>query len=568
MLGRGAIPHLVFIRRILMTHPHAFARRSARTTGDFAIRTLLCYLALSPAACTSRADRPVTTAATAPAGSEARGSAGTLGGADGDWPMWQKDLRGSRYNAAENVITPSTVARLKLKWSFVFPDVENGWHGSQPAVVGHTLYVGWGDGRIYALDARTGETRWVSEGAASAGESVRTGPAVADGKVIFGDTGGSLYALDAGTGRQVWSMRLAEHKATSSPLVFDGKVYVGLLAGEEAAAKNAAYPCCTERGQFVSVSLATGKVRWRRYTMPPAERAGSWPSGAAKYEPSGAGVWSSSAIDPVSRTVFYGTGNAFTGTSGDHDSVMALDADTGALRWKRQMTHPDQWTLGCVEPTAVNCAGMADGTNLDWDFGSSPNVFTVGGRTLVGIGQKSGFYHAFDATTGQIVWQRQTSVAQHNGGSMGILWGTAYDGRRIYVATWRAKPGALFGLDAATGAILWRTPNPADGCTTGGAAAHSDVCTVANMAAVTATPGLVYEGGMDGKMRIYRAEDGEILWQYDTVREFTGVNNVTGRGGAIPGSGGAVVAHGMLYVLSGTNSWFGITGRVLLAFGL
>ena len=132
-------------------------------------------------------------------------------------------------------------------------------------------------------------------------------------------------------------MRLAEHKATSSPLVFDGKVYVGLLAGEEAAAKKAAYPCCKERGEFVSVSLATGNVRWRRYTMPPAERAGSWPGGAARYEPSGAGVWSSSAIDPVSRTVFYGTGNAFTGTSGDHDSVMALDADTGALRWKRQM---------------------------------------------------------------------------------------------------------------------------------------------------------------------------------------------------------------------------------------
>ena len=70
--------------------------------------------------------------------------------------------------------------------------------------------------------------------------------------------------------------------------------------------------------------------------------------------------------------------------------------------------------------------------------------------------------------------------------------------------------------------------------------------TVANMSAVTATPGLVYEGGIDGKMRIYRAEDGKSLWQYDTVREFTGVNHATEPGGAIPGGGGAVVAHGML----------------------
>ena len=563
-----------------MTHPHDCARRSApRTLGDAAIGALLCVVALSPAACTSRAERPITTAATAPAGAGARGSEGPPGATAGDWPGWQKDLRGTRYNAAETVITPATVAGLKLKWSFVFPDVGDRAHGNQPAVVGDTLYVGWGDGRIYALDARTGETRWVSEAAASAGAEVSTGAAVADGKVIFGDSGGSLYALDAGTGRPLWSVRVGEHETariSSSPLVFDGNVYVGVANGEEATATDPAYPCCTARGQFVSVSLATGNVRWRRYTMPPAERAGSWPDGVAKYAPAGAGVWSSPAIDAASRTVFYGTGNSFTGTSGpgqDDDTVIALNIDTGELRWKQQINHPDVWTVGCIRPferhlPVEHCAGMADGTNIDWDFGSSPNVFTVGSRTLVGIGQKSGIYHAFDATTGQIVWQRQTSIAQPNGGSMGILWGTAYDGRRLYVATSMAKPGTLFGLDPATGEILWRTPNPADGCTTGGAAAHADACHLAHMSAVTTTPGLVYEGSMDGKMRIYRAEDGSILWQYDTVREFTGVNHVTGSGGAIAGHGGAVVAHGMLYVQSGYYTWFGIQGRVLLAFGL
>jgi polyvinyl alcohol dehydrogenase (cytochrome) len=555
-----------------MTHPHHRARGSApRTIGGVAIVALLHVAALSPAACSSRAERPVTTAAAAPAGVGAHGSDGPPGATAGDWPGWQKDVRGTRYNAAETEITPSTVAGLKLKWSFVFPELKDSAPASQPAVVGHTLYVGGGDGKIYALDARTGETLWVSDRAATAGAAVHSGPAVADGKVIFGDYQGSLHALDAGTGRPVWSVRLGEHDSaviSSSPLVFEGNVYVGVANSEEAAAAKAAYPCCTARGQFVSVSLATGHVRWRRYTLPPAERAGSWPSGEARYEPAGAGVWSSPAIDPVSRTVFYGTANNFTGTSGDHDSVIALDADTGAVRWKQQITHPDAWTVGCIRPTIEHCAGMADGTNVDWDFGSSPNVFTVGGRTLVGIGQKSGFYHAFDATTGQIVWQRQLSVAQHNGGSMGILWGTASDGRRLYVATWLGKPGTLFGLDPATGEILWRTPNPVDGCTTGGAAAHSDTCTLANMSAVTATPGLVYEGGMDGKMRIYRAEDGEIVWQYDTVREFTGINHLTGPGGAIAGHGGAVVAHGMLYVRSGYFSWFGMQGRVLLAFGL
>jgi polyvinyl alcohol dehydrogenase (cytochrome) len=560
-----------------MTHSHDRARRSApQTLGDVALVALLCVAALSPAACSSRAERPVAIAATAPAGAGARGSEGPPGATGGDWPGWQNDLRGTRYNAAETAITPATVAGLKLKWSFVFPDGGDEGHGSQPAVVGNTLYVGWEDSKIYALDARTGETLWVSEGAGGAGGSVHTGPAVADGKVIFGDTRGWLRALDAGTGRPLWSVRLGEHETatiSSSPLVFDGNVFVGVANGEEATAADPGYPCCKARGQFVSVNLATGTVRWRRYTNWPAERAGSWPSGEARYEPSGAGVWSSPAVDPVSRTVFYGTGNNFTGTGEENDSVIALDADTGALRWKQQMTHPDKWTVGCIRPLerhlpVEHCAGMEDGTNVDWDFGSSPNVFTVGGRTLVGIGQKSGIYHAFDARTGQIVWQRQTSVAQHNGGSMGIVWGTAYDGRRIYAATWHGKPGTLFGLDPATGEIVWRTPNPADGCTTGGGAAHSDACHLAHISAVTATPGLVYEGSMDGKMRIYRAEDGAILWQYDTVREFTGVNHATGSGGAIAGHGGAVVAHGMLYVQSGYYLWAGMPGRVLLAFGL
>jgi len=158
-----------------MTHPHDRARRSAsRILGDVII-IALHVAALSPAACSSRAERPVTTAATVPAGAGAHGSEGPPGASAGDWPGWQKDLRGTRYNAAETVITPSTVAGLKLKWSFVFPDAGDDGHGSQPAVVGNTLYVGWEDSKIYALDARTGETMWVSEGATSDGASIATG---------------------------------------------------------------------------------------------------------------------------------------------------------------------------------------------------------------------------------------------------------------------------------------------------------------------------------------------------------------------------------------------------------
>lgn len=114
-----------------------------------------------------------------------------------------------------------------------------------------------------------------------------------------------------------------------------------------------------------------------------------------------------------------------------------------------------------------------------------------------------------------------------------------------------------------------RHPNPANGCDWGGAAKHKDICELAHGPAVTTTPGLVWEGSDDGKMRAYSAKDGKVLWEYDTVRDFAGVNGLTGHGSAISASGGAVVSNGMLYVQSGYEPFYPSEhGNVLLAFGL
>lgn len=209
---------------------------------------------------------------------------------------------------------------------------------------------------------------------------------------------------------------------------------------------------------------------------------------------------------------------------------------------------------------------------MDFDVGATPNLFFAGGRALVGVGQKSGVYHTLDARTGAVVWERQLAVPDFNDpdpGGAGIEWGSSFDGRRIYVATWRANPGTLFALDPATGATLWQTPAPAQGCTTGGAGANPELCWPAFTPAVTTSPGLVYEGAADGKMRVYSSSNGALLWEYDTVRDFMGVNGVPGRGRAISGNGGAVVVDGMLYVQSGYYPFYPTDkGHVLLAFGL
>lgn len=507
-------------------------------------------------------------AAVAPA--QASGTAGS-----GDWPTWQGDTVGSRHNAAEHRITARNVSKLKLRWAFAYPKT-GALAKSQPAVVDGSIFFGGPDGKFYALDARTGAGRWTFELASvdpgsAATAVVLDGPAVARGKVYFGDSRGYVYALDQRTGRLRWAKDTETHPAgmhTSSPLYHQGRIYIGASSGENTG--DADYPCCTFRGHIDALDAETGELDWRYWTVPEPVRTGSWPSGAARFEPSGAGVWSSPIIDPRSGTLYVGTGQNYTGSAGDFDSLLALDARTGKVRWKQQVTKADTWRSLCNDPDPEGyCPGLKDGSALDYDIGATPNLIRLGNRTLVGVGQKSGVYHAFDARTGAVEWRRQIGVPLPSGGISGIQWGSSYDGRRIYVATYFADPGTVFALNPADGRILWQTPNPANGCAWGGAANFPDVCTLAHTPAVTTTPGLVWEGSNDGKMRAYSARDGRVLWEYDTVREFAGVNGLTGFGSAVSGNGGAVVANGMLYIQSGYFPFYPSEhGNVLLAFSL
>lgn len=514
----------------------------------------------------------MTGAAVTPAGAAPGPAPGAV--LAGDWPTWQHDTYGSRFNPAEHRITPGNVGGLKLKWAFTYPK-DAGTPRSQPAVTGGVAYFGGPDGVFYARDARTGAARWSYRLPTTSDypASVQDGPAVARGKVFFGDNHGTLYALDQRTGKLAWSTRLDSETTailTSSPIVSGNRVYVGISSAQNTLGKT--FPCCTFRGQLDAVDVRTGKVAWRHYTVPKPQKTGTWPSGAAKYEPSGGGVWSTPAIDPVTRTLYVGTGQNYTGSGGDFDSVLALDTATGKARWTRKMTDVDTWRSECnpqSEEDKAYCPNLPDGTALDFDLGAAPNIFRAGGRTLIGIGQKAGVYHVLDARTGKIVWQRQLSKPMPSGGLSGIQWGTSYDGHRLYIATYMADPGTLFAMDPATGHVFWKTPAPADGCTTGGAAAYPDICQRGFTPAVTTTPGLVWEGGMDGKMRAYSARTGSVLWTYDTMRQVTGVNGAVGRGGALAGGGGAVVANGMLYVQSGYafTPYPNDKGSVLLAFG-
>jgi polyvinyl alcohol dehydrogenase (cytochrome) len=239
---------------------------------------------------------------------------------------------------------------------------------------------------------------------------------------------------------------------------------------------------------------------------------------------------------------------------------MALAMDTGRVIWKQQVLSGDAWNVGCLEPGRSKCPETA---GPDHDFGSAPALVTLQGKRIVLGGQKSGQMHAFDADSGEPMWHTQVGAGGVLGG---IEWGFATDGSKAYVALSNAlekKPGdagGIVALNVADGKQRWSTPPAAASVCEG-----KTGCSTAQPAAVTAIPGVVFSGSLDGHLRAYEAETGQIIFDVDTAKEFATVNQVAARGGSMNGPG-ATVAGGTVFVSSGYGSLGFMPGNVLLAF--
>jgi polyvinyl alcohol dehydrogenase (cytochrome) len=243
-------------------------------------------------------------------------------------------------------------------------------------------------------------------------------------------------SIDRFTGALKWATQVDSHPAavvTSSPLLENGKLYVGVSSGEESFSLIPNYPCCSFRGSVVSLDAKTGKLLWKTYTIDDSayfQSDGVTPSGFA-----GAAVWSSPALDRRRHSLYVTTGNNYTAPEGvvtlppgDHiESIMALDLDTGAIKWSQRMTEGDAFVI-------ADLFANPPGGGPDWDFGSGANLFRtqIGGKPqdVVGAGQKSGIYWAVDADSGSVLWKTPVGPGGHLGG---IHWGTAVDSQRVYV---------------------------------------------------------------------------------------------------------------------------------------
>jgi polyvinyl alcohol dehydrogenase (cytochrome) len=486
--------------------------------------------------------------------------------AAGDWRGWGLDLASSRFQT-EPGFSAAQVPRLKLRWTFAYPGRAA---FNQPAVIGNLVLTGGTGGRIFALDAKSGCTYWSYD----AGALVRTGIVIAEVPAArapdhqartvawFGDDRGTLHAIDVRDGRRLWTQRLDDHPITrlvGTPQLHGSTLYAPVSSFEEVAAADPKYRCCTFRGSLVALDAGSGRPLWRAYTVrTPAEEVKT-ASGQVLSGPAGGAVFSAPTIDPKHGRIYLGTGDSYTNVVSDStNAVLALNLDDGARVWTHQVAKNDAWILLCKGEPTGNCPSPL---GPDFDFSSSPMLITHGDRQFLVAGAKSGIVYGLDPQAGgHLLWQRVLARGTPNGA---ILWASANDGVRAYIATSeydpeaKQGPGALVALDPATGAVRWRTPTPEDPCAWG-----TENCSHALLAGVAVMPGVVFAGAMDGYMRAYDARDGHIVWQFDTGQSFDAVNGVRGHGGAID-YGGEVIANGMLFVNSGSMRQ---PGNLLLAF--
>lgn len=512
----------------------------------------------------------------------------TPAAAQSRWPSWGGDLHNTHYAAQEKSITPANVSALAPRWTFhtlgdvyAIPTVQDGRVYLLDA--GVPLLPGWPGGQLRALDAANGRELWsrsiIDYNLDVVRNLSRTSPAIAGNLLVIGDnrnepltlldigkSGASVYAIDRDSGRLAWKTEVDPHPLsviTQSPVVYRDRVYVGVSSLEEAAAR-LSYPCCTFRGSMVALDLHTGRILWKTYTLP--DNFGQ-PSGYA-----GAAVWGSSpSIDEKRNVVYVATGNAyhlpdalagclaahagdpraqqdlcFTPLDAPDDyafSVLALDLDTGAVRWANKLQNYGAWTLACdpqfapwIPANDANCQSL-DG--LDFDFGQAPMLYTTpGGRDLVAAGQKSGIFWAFDPDAGgKVAWATPVGPSGNFGG---MEFGAATDGSRIYTSLtnfqhtqFTLTAGAQAGttvdggiwaaLDAATGALLWQTPDPSSFRPMKGLLVQPywgiglgpGFFGVA-MGPVTLANGLLFAGSMDpeGHMYALDAATGDIRWSF------------------------------------------------------
>ena len=325
------------------------------------------------------------------------------------WPMATRDYANQRFSELDQ-ITIDNVDELQVAWTFSLGTIRG--QEAAPLVIDNVLYVvGPYPNRVFALDATTGELKWIyapKPNPAAVGvaccDVVNRGLAYNNGKIFLNTLDAHTVAIDAATGKEIWYTKLGEinkgETITMAPMVARGKVFVGNSGGEMGV-----------RGWLTALDENTGDIVWRAYSTGPDEDVligedfepfydwmkgedlgvSSWPPG--HWENGGGTVWGWLSYDPELNLIFYGTANPGPWNSnqrpGDNlwtTTIFARDADSGAAKWAYVVNPHDLWDYDEVNENIL----------LDLEIDGQSR------KTLVHIG-RNGFMYVMDRKTGEVL---------------------------------------------------------------------------------------------------------------------------------------------------------------------
>jgi len=485
------------------------------------------------------------------------------------WLTFSGDYTGQRHSPLKQ-LTPQNVAGLVPQWMFQtdIPGFPGRGLETSPLVVDGVLYATGNNNQAFAIDGRTGRPIWTYRRTlpANFSASVCCGPvnrgfALLGDRLYMGTLDAHLVALDRRTGSVVWDVEVGDLKKanaiTAAPLAVKGAVIIGVAGGD-----------FSSRGFIDAYDAQTGARLWRFNTIPGAGEPGSesWPSAEAALRGGGA-AWVTGSYDPALNLVYYGTGNPNPDYYGDDRagdnlytcSLVALDADTGKLRWHFQFT-----------PHDIH----------DWDSAHVPVQadITIAGqpRRVVMVANRNGFFYTLDRETGKLLvakpfidtsnWAKEVGpdgrpivldnigtpdkcLPDNHGGTnfqpptfdpgRGLFFVTAHEtcavwegrkptppialgvrvpsgGRRLVEG--REQWGALRAIDPATGTRRWEHryrsyPSTVSLDLTGGL--------------MSTASGLVFTGDNDGFFYAFEAATGKELWKFQTGAPVWGSAPVT-----------------------------------------
>lgn len=484
------------------------------------------------------------------------------------WPRWGGDVRNSRFRSADQTeLRRANVDTLSLKWVFGFPNAVRA--RSQPTVTREAIFVGSQDGTVYALDTDTGCVWWTyyAEAEVRVAPSIQTDETGRPQRLLFTDFNANVYAIDAVTGSEVWKISVRDHPVTTltgSPTLHEDTLYVPLSSTEVVSAFNPDYECCTFRGGIVALNAETGERKWVFHTVDAPQPTRVNEAGTQMHGPSGAPVWSVPTVDEKRGLLYFGTGENYTAPANElSDAIVALNLEDGTLAWVNQTISGDTWNGACGS-TQANCPEIR---GPDFDFGAPPILTTLpNGKDIILAGQKSGMVFGMDPDSdGATLWSARAGMGGYNGG---IHWGMSSNGDVLFVGI-ADTPGhhmtvgpprhGVHAFDAATGTPIWSTIEEK-------LCEGRDVrCFPAASSPLTATEELIFAGSLDGTMRVYASETGDLLWSFDTLRAFETVNGVPAQGGSID-SAGTVLIDNKFVVNSGYDKFALQPGNALLVF--